>query len=108
MERPDSVSTTEIANALGISRVAVLKKAKKQGWRPTGERIQGGGNKYLIGDLPLKAKVKIRLRNWQLAKVSLSNSYQYQIDELEDQKREITSRIAALKRKQRRQSRGAR
>lgn len=42
----------EIATALAVSRQAVNKKACKNNWQPTGERVQGGGDKYDIDAVP--------------------------------------------------------
>lgn len=51
----DTVTTTDVAKALGISGTAVRKRAAKQSWPTTGNRVRGGGRVYPLGSLPLTA-----------------------------------------------------
>lgn len=46
------VTPVEIAEALGVSKQAVNKRAKKEGWLATGDKVRGGGNVYELETLP--------------------------------------------------------
>ncbi len=50
---PIIVTISEIANALNLSASNCLKASKRHKWKPTGERIQGGGNKYNLEDIKI-------------------------------------------------------
>lgn len=90
-----TATITQIAKALGISGEAVRKRARINGWKPTGET---GVRKYAIDNLPLKADEKRKLRKLDNAVIRLAGRYQYEIDQLEDQKRDIECKIKSLKR----------
>jgi putative transposase len=51
-----NVSIPQIAEALKVSERAIRKRKDNQGWKPSGERIQGGGDLYDLDLLPLKSE----------------------------------------------------
>ncbi len=46
------VKTSELVDAMGVSKQAIAKRAKKEQWQPTGDRVKGGGNVYALDTLP--------------------------------------------------------
>ena len=54
-------TAAEIADALGISRQAVNKRAKKEAWPITRDKVRGGGNVYDLESLPLGNTDRIKI-----------------------------------------------
>lgn len=68
------VTIADMAGALGVSRQAAAKRAKAQGWQPTGDRVKGGGNVYELDSLPLskveRRKLQYHMENAGLAEIN--------------------------------------
>lgn len=45
------IKTSTISKALGISGAAVRKRSRRQQWLTCGKKTQGGGKRYLLGDI---------------------------------------------------------
>lgn len=62
MQQPlsaQSFSTAFVATALGISPQAVVKRARRKGWKEEAHKIQGGGSLWRFPELDEEAKVKV-------------------------------------------------
>lgn len=59
-----TVTISDIAAALKISKQAIRKRATKYGWQPTGEKIRGGGDVYRLADLPLNSAELRKVRSY--------------------------------------------
>ena len=67
------VSMATIAEALGIDRSAVVKRAKSEHWLHTTERTQGGRRHlYPIGALPSDVRAKVEIAAAKLALAAIS------------------------------------
>lgn len=63
------LTSSNIAEALKISRSAVNAKVKRQAWQSaTDERVQGGGFLYDIDEIPLTYKERQACRRWHSRK----------------------------------------
>ncbi len=56
-----SFSTAFIASALGVSPQAVVKRARKKGWKEEGHKTQGGGSLWHFADLDQDAKAAVTI-----------------------------------------------
>lgn len=91
----------EIADLLGLKERETRDKAKRHNWQPTGERVQGGGDKYNINEIifykspkkheAAKNKVKANIKAKDTAE--RSTAVHKKLKALEPQEREF---IAAL------------
>ncbi len=74
-----TATITEIASALDVKRQAIHARVKRQGWEPTGERVQGGGDTYYVDTLPLGAKdrkkVKAYLKDKELDAIETKENH---------------------------------
>lgn len=52
-QKLETVTITDIANALKKTARGIRKRSKKQDWQPTGEKVRGGGDVYVLDQLPL-------------------------------------------------------
>jgi putative transposase len=62
-----TISTKELAEALGVSEQAVRKRAVKQGWQVTG-RAKVGGKTYDLAALPLTDDERRKVEGWRQLK----------------------------------------
>lgn len=80
------VTTAHIAAALGFSREAVLKRAKKLHWPTTGARVQGGGDVYDLETITVSAKERNKIRKHVIAVLQRNSHIEDKLEELAAQK----------------------
>lgn len=63
-----TITTKELAEALGVSPRAIAKRAGKQSWPTTATVIRGGGKTYDLATLPLTDEERRKIAAWQQLK----------------------------------------
>lgn len=55
----DAYTTQELADVLALSRQAILKRAKREGWHSRIRKGQGGGHEWLLTSMPEVTRVAV-------------------------------------------------
>lgn len=66
-------TATEIAEALGMSKAGVLKKADRESWQWQKRKGKGGGKEYHINSLPISAQTALILSEEKQAKPEVNS-----------------------------------